>query len=402
MKKYKKLLLFIILFLLVPLKVNATVNMYLFYGDGCPHCAEEEKFLETYLNEVEDVSLIKFEVWHSKDNQELLSKVQNAINNHANGVPYLVIGNKPIVGYYENITDEQIKNTVEKTKSKKKFVDLVQKVIDEEEITDVDKKNSKIGKDDKTDENINVPILGKVDVKKVSLPLVALVMGLVDGFNPCAMWILIFLISILIGMQNKKKLILFGLVFLITSGLFYFLLMFTWLKAIASISLSLVFRIIIAVFALGAGLYNLYSYYKSLKKDDGCTVTNQKQRKNIMLKTKKFTQEKNMIIALLGIMALAISVNFVELLCSAGLPMVFTEILSLNKVSGGMGVIYNLVYIFFFMLDDLIIFLIAVKTMNIKVISTKLGKYSHLAAGIIMLIIGILLIFKPGWVMFNF
>ena len=68
----------------------------------------------------------------------------------------------------------------------------------------------------------------------------------------------------------------------------------------------------------------------------------------------------------------------------------------------GMGIVYNLIYIIFFMLDDFIIFMIAVTTMNIKVISTKYSKYSHLIAGIIMLIIGILLILKPEWVMFNF
>ena len=399
--KYKKILVFITLLLIIPIKVNAKVNMYLFYGDGCPHCAEEEKFFESYLENAEDVSLIKFEVWHSKENQELLSKVQSAINNHSNGVPYLIIGNKPIVGYYEGITDEQIKNTVEKTKKNKKIVDLVQKVIDNEEITDLDKVNGKIGSE-KKDDDIKVPILGKVNAKNVSLPLLSVIMGLVDGFNPCAMWILLFLISVLIGMKNKKKLILFGSVFLLTSGLFYFLLMFTWLKAITSISLSLIFRTIIAIFAIGAGLYNLYNYRKSLKKDDGCTVTSKKQRKNIMIKIRKFTENNNILLGLIGIIILAIGVNFVELLCSAGLPIIYTEVLSINKVSGGMSIIYNLIYIIFFMLDDFIIFLIAVKTMNLKVISTKYSKYSHLFSGIIMLIIGILLIFKPGWVMFNF
>ena len=399
--KYKKILVFITLLLIIPIKVNAKVNMYLFYGDGCPHCAEEEKFFESYLENAEDVSLIKFEVWHSKENQELLSKVQSAINNHSNGVPYLIIGNKPIVGYYEGITDEQIKNTVEKTKKNKKFVDLVQKVIDNEEITDLDKVNGKIDSE-KKDDDIKVPILGKVNAKNVSLPLLSVIMGLVDGFNPCAMWILLFLISVLIGMKNKKKLILFGSVFLLTSGLFYFLLMFTWLKAITSISLSLIFRTIIAIFAVGAGLYNLYNYRKSLKKDDGCTVTSKKQRKNIMIKIRKFTENNNILLGLIGIIILAIGVNFVELLCSAGLPIIYTEVLSINKVSGGISIIYNLIYIIFFMLDDFIIFLIAVKTMNLKVISTKYSKYSHLFSGIIMLIIGILLIFKPGWVMFNF
>ena len=121
-----------------------------------------------------------------------------------------------------------------------------------------------------------------------------------------------------------------------------------------------------------------------------------------MTNIKKFTQEKNLVLGLLVIIVLAIGVNFVELLCSAGLPVVFTEILSINQVSPGVAWIFSLIYIIFFMLDDFIIFFIAVKTMNLKVISTKYSKYSHLAAGIIMLIIGILLIVKPGWVMFNF
>ena len=216
------------------------------------------------------------------------------------------------------------------------------------------------------------------------------------------MWVLIFLISMLIGLKDKKKLILYGSVFLITSGLVYFGLMFTWLSVIAKVSVSLVFRIIIAVFALGAGIYNLYSYIKSLKENDGCTVTNTKQRKTIMTKIKKFTSEKNVILAILGIIVLAIGVNFIELLCSAGLPTLFTEILAINNISMGKGIMYNLIYIIFFMLDDFIIFMIAVTTMNIKVISTKYSKYSHLVAGIIMLIIGILLILKPEWVMFNF
>ena len=399
MKKYRLLFLFAFILLLFPFAVKADkINMYLFYGDGCPHCAEEEEFLDTYLEEETDVELKKYEVWHNKDNQELLVKAQTAINNHASGVPYLIIGNKPIVGYIDGITNEQIKEAVKTAKNNKKLVDKVAKVINNEEVEpDPDPEP-----EPDTPEEISVPLLGKVNVKTVSLPLLSMVLGLVDGFNPCAMWILLFLLSTLIGMKNKKKLILFGSVFLLTSGLFYFLLMFTWLKAITSISLSLVFKTAIAIFAICAGLYNLYNYYKSLKKDDGCTVTNKKQRKDIMLKIRKFTENNNIILGLIGIVVLAITVNFVELLCSAGLPVVFTEVLSLNKVSGGMSIIYNLIYIFFFMLDDAIIFFIAVKTMNLKAISTKYSKYSHLIAGIIMLLIGVLLIVKPSWVMFNF
>ena len=383
--------------MLIPISAHAETkyNIYLFYGKTCPHCAEEEEFLESYLGIYDNVELVKYEVWNSKENRELLTKVQDELNNHASGVPYLVIGEKVIVGYTEGIHDKQIKKEIKEYVSTKKPVDVI-KLIDEGNHIEKPKEKPK------EDKEFTLPILGKVNAKNISLPLLAVVLGLVDGFNPCAMWVLIFLISMLIGLKDKKKLILYGSVFLITSGLVYFGLMFTWLSVIAKVSVSLVFRMIIAVFALGAGIYNLYSYIKSLKENDGCTVTNTKQRKTIMTKIKKFTSEKNVILAILGIIVLAIGVNFIELLCSAGLPTLFTEILAINNISMGKGIMYNLIYIIFFMLDDFIIFMIAVTTMNIKVISTKYSKYSHLVAGIIMLIIGILLILKPEWVMFNF
>ena len=402
MKKIKILILFLLLFIPMNIVHADTIKAYLFYGDGCPHCADEKEFFEEYLKENDDVSLVKYEVWKNSDNRNLFSKVQDKLNDHQTGVPYLVIGNTVILGYTNGITNEKIEKVIEEYRNDSKYEDVVGKIANNEDIGTPTVDNPEKPKPVEKEEKYKLPILGEVNPKNVSLPLISMVIGLVDGFNPCAMWVLIFLLSILIGLKNKRKLILFGSVFLLTSGLFYFLLMFTWLNVIASISLSLIFRMIIAIFAIGAGIFNLYNYYKSLKKDDGCTVTNTSQRKSIMTKIKKFTQEKNLVLGLLGIIVLAIGVNFVELLCSAGLPVVFTEILSINKVSPGAAWIYSLIYIIFFMLDDFIIFFIAVKTMNLKVISTKYSKYSHLAAGIIMLIIGILLIVKPGWVMFNF
>ena len=234
------------------------------------------------------------------------------------------------------------------------------------------------------------------------MPLISVVLGLVDGFNPCAMWVLLFLITTLIGMKDKKRMIILCSTFLFTSGLVYFLLMFSWLNIVINISTSIIIRNIIALFALGAGVYNLYNFYKNLKTDDGCEVVDKKKRKDIFRRIKKFTKEKSLFIAIIGIMALAVSVNIVELLCSAGLPVVFSELLVINNISPAKAVLYDLIYILFFLLDDIIIFCIAIKTMDVVGISSKYNKYSHLIAGIIMLLIGILLLFKPGWLMFNF
>ena len=156
----------------------------------------------------------------------------------------------------------------------------------------------------------------------------------------------------------------------------------------------------IAIIALIGAIINLRAFIKS--RDSGCEVVDDKKRKTIFKKIKKFTHEKSLLLALVGVIGLAISVNLVELACSAGLPLVFTELLVINNVNSFMRFTYTLLYILFFLLDDLVVFFIAMFTMKITGISTKYNKYSHLIGGIIMLLIGILLIFKPEWLMFQF
>jgi hypothetical protein len=108
------------------------------------------------------------------------------------------------------------------------------------------------------------------------------------------------------------------------------------------------------------------------------------------------------LLALVGVIVLAVSVNVMELACSAGLPVMFIEILSMNNLSGVEEAIYIFLYMLFFLIDDLIIFFIAMSTMQVTGFSTKYGKISKLIGGILLLLIGILLILKPEWLMFNF
>ena len=121
-----------------------------------------------------------------------------------------------------------------------------------------------------------------------------------------------------------------------------------------------------------------------------------------MEKIKKITSEKSFLLATLGVMVLAASVNVIELACSAGLPVLFTNVLAMNNTTTIETIIYVLIYILFFLIDDIIVFVIAMCTLNIKAISTRYTKYSHLIGGILMLLIGLLMILKPEWLMFNF
>ena len=266
------------------------------------------------------------------------------------------------------------------------------KVSCDDKVCTIEKSNTKI---------YNVPILGNIDSKSVSLPLLSIVLGLVDGFNPCAMWILVFLISMLIGMKDKKRLIILGSCFILTSGIIYLLFMVSWLNLAMFLSKIVLIRMFIAIVSICLGVYNIYRYLKIINSDDdiGCDVTNTKQRKTIIDNIKKIVKEKSFIISLIGIILLACSVNILELLCSLGLPVIFTEILSFNKLNGFEYGLYMIIYILCFLLDDIIIFFIAIKTLKIKGISNKYTKYSHLIGGLIMLILGLLMIFAPSILM---
>lgn len=424
MKKILKFLIVFAVFLLLPVSAKAdekVINIHLFYGNGCPHCAAEEEFLSDYLKDRTDVKLYKYEVWYDSHNQELLSKVQKEMGTtNKNGVPFTVIGKKTIVGYADGVTDEQIKDAINyylnndyrdyagEITGKVKKTEVKEDTTKDESKTE-DKKENKIEKaddtkdSDQTDENVTVPVLGKINAKKVSLPILAVVLGFVDGFNPCAMWILIFLITMLFNMKDRKKMWILGLTFILTSGIVYLMFMLAWLNLATFISKIAFIRLLIAVIALVVGLINVYKYIDSLKKkDEGCDVVDKKDRKKIMEKIISITHEKKFIIALLGIMVLAASVNIIELMCSIGIPLLFTQILAMNNLSTLSYMIYMFIYIFFFLIDDIVIFVISMVTLKVTGLSTKYTKYSHLVGGIIMLIIGLLLIIKPELLMFNF
>lgn len=424
MKKILKFLIVFAVFLLLPVSAKAdekVINIHLFYGNGCPHCAAEEEFLSDYLKDRTDVKLYKYEIWYDSHNQELLSKVQKEMGTtNKNGVPFTVIGKKTIVGYADGVTDEQIKDAINyylnndyrdyagEITGKVKKAEVKEDITKDESKTE-DKKENKIEKaddtkdSDQTDENVTVPVLGKINAKKVSLPILAVVLGFVDGFNPCAMWILIFLITMLFNMKDRKKMWILGLTFILTSGIVYLMFMLAWLNLATFISKIAFIRLLIAVIALVVGLINIYKYIDSLKKkDEGCDVVDKKDRKKIMEKIISITHEKKFIIALLGIMVLAASVNIIELMCSIGIPLLFTQILAMNNLSTFSYMIYMFIYIFFFLIDDIVIFVISMVTLKVTGLSTKYTKYSHLIGGIIMLIIGLLLIIKPELLMFNF
>lgn len=365
--------------------VNAkNVEMYFFYGKTCPHCEKEQEFLDEMEEKYDDLVINRYEVWNNKKNAKLMQEYAKKLDIKVEGVPFTIVNDEYMFGYSKSSNER------------------IEKMITDALEEKPDNKNDKIP--DETNTVKTLPVLGKVDVKNISIPLLSIILGFVDGFNPCAMWVLLFLITMLIGMKDKKRMWILGIAFLFTSGFVYMLIMLSWLKIVVNIGFNTIFKYVIAAITLIGAIVNIRSFIKSCINDSsgGCTVVDSKKRTKTFDKIKKFTSEKSFILAILGVIGLAISVNLVELACSAGLPIIYTEILALNNIAGLKAFLYTLIYIFFFLIDDAIVFIIAMITLKVTGITTKYTKYSHLVGGILMLMMGILLIFKPEWLMFSF
>lgn len=361
-------------------KKEDVVNIYLFYSNTCPHCAKEEKVLNQLEDEYGDkIKVFRYEVNDDVDNLLLMYDVKELLNVEGSkaGVPFTVIGKEYYLGYSEwvgNDLEEQIRHNLE---------------LDSQEETVVEK-----GK-------VNLPLLGEVNAADTAVGVAAVILGFVDGFNPCAMWVLLFIISMLFGMKDRRKMFILGFTFLFTSALFYFLSMLG-INLILDFITTDQIRDLIGIVAIIFGIYNLYVYFRDRKLEDGCQIVDEKKRKTIMAKVKKIKNARNFFIALGGIIVLAISVNMVELACSAGFPMVFNEILVANEIGGFMRIIYLLLYVFFYMIDDMVVFTISMCTLSIAGMTTKYNKLIKIIGGILMLIMGLLLIFKPEWIMLKF
>ena len=391
MKKKLLIILFTIL-LIVPLNLKALsvnykdevseitgakveegkVNLYLFHGRDCPHCKAEIKWLQSIEEEYKDkLNIIYYEVWYDEANAQKMQQVKNKLGVKENGVPFTVIGEKTFVGY-SDIVSEFIKEAIS------------------EYIPEID-----------SDGNISLGIFGQFNVKQSSITLVAVVLGLIDGFNPCAMWVLLFLIGMLFKMNNKKRAWALGIAFLFMSAFIYFMSMLG-INVVLRVATIDWIKKAIAIFILVTGTINLYKYFKMRKKETGCEVVNETRRKKLITRIRNIIDSKSFVLALIGICILGISVNLVELACSLGFPVVFNELLAINNITGAARIFYLLLYILFYMIDDLAVFIISMITLEATGITNKYNKLCTLVSAIIMILMGSLLIIKPEWLMLNF
>ncbi len=371
------------------------VIIHFFWAKGCSHCAEEKVFLNKLVEKYPQLMIKGYELTSSQENLKILQRVGEELeaNVVSAPVPFTVIGKEYLIGYLnEDTTGRRIEAMVNDA-FENGYEDFVTNLLFNQSVQS-NKEQVKGAVD-----ILKVPVFGDLDLKSFSLPLLTFIVALLDGFNPCAMWTLIFLISLLLGMRNRKRMWLLGIAFIVTSAFVYFLFLSAWLNLFLFLGWVIWVRILIGLVALVAGGYYLKDYW--MNKSGSCPVTGSQKKQKVFEKIKVIVQKKQFLLALGGIVLLAIAVNTVELICSAGLPAVYTQILALANLPAWQYYFYLLFYVFIFMLDDLFVFFAAMITLRATGIQTKYARYSHLIGGLLMLIIGLLLLFKPEILMFG-
>lgn len=392
---------------------STSVPVYFFWAEGCPHCEATREFLDQ-LNEEHyynvELNIRDFEVSKDAKHQELLSELCKEWSISPVGVPVTVVGVTPFSGFnvdYENKFRAAITSYVDEGKTDEVDVLIESFVATIDTPTDpIDLTDPRETCDDGTTcpitptaNIITLPWFGAVDTTTVSLPMLTVMIGTLDGFNPCAMWTLVFLISLLLGMKDKKRMWILGSAFIVGSGAVYFLFMAAWLNFLLFIGMVATIRLLIGVTAFGFGIYNFKEFF--FNKDAACKITGNEKRQKVFSKLRALAHEPRFWLAFIGILALAFAVNLVELLCSAGFPAVYTQVLTLNHLPSWQYYLYLLLYIFFFMIDDLIVFFVSMATLQATGITTRYTRVSQFIGGFLMTIIGILLLFKPEWLMWG-
>ena len=383
MKKFLGIL-FLIIFLSFLIRVDFSfaqnyhsLEIYFFYSALCPVCIEQKKFLDELEKKYPEIKINRYEIIRVPENQELLRDFYEKykVPGREQGlVPVTFIAENYFVGFNEKIA-EDIEGCV---------------------------RECLFGEEREVSQIIEIPFFGQVDLSKLSLPLLTVTVAALDGINPCAMWILLFLITLLINVRSRKRIWLIGGIFIATSGIFYYLILAAWLNLFLAIRYVDLTRIIIGAVALGVGIWqikNFITYHPGVCRVIGITSKIEKKLQ-LRERAEKIVTAPLGLGMIAGVIVLALGVNLIEFFCSAGLPAIYTQILALNPMPDLSYYLYLLLYTFVFMLDDLIVFSLAVITLTKMGFTEKYNYWATLFGGILILILGILLIFKPEFLMF--
>ncbi|MDJ0955884.1 MAG: thioredoxin family protein [Arenicellales bacterium] len=344
-------------------------TIVIFHRPNCPHCGRALDFLADLKKQHPSVTITKLDINESPEIRHRFIVLNQKLKVQRPGVPSFLICENFLVGF----------DTAQTTGVEiKRFLRL--------ETGPAPPQPPHSGW-------VEIPWLGAIDINNMGLPLFTVTMGLIDGFNPCAMWVLLFLLSLLVHLKDRRRIVLIAGTFVLVSGVVYFAFMAAWLNLFLVVGVSRSLQISVGILAIVIGAVNVKDFFAI---SEGFSLTIPDSAKpGIYARVRRIINAENLAAALTGVTVLAVLVNLIELLCTAGLPAVYTQILVSHDLdtTGHYG--YLLLYNVAYMIDDALMVGIVVYTLSHYKLGEKYGRWLKLVSGCVIAGLGTLLVFAP-------
>ncbi len=390
------------------------VNIYFFWGQGCPHCAQAKPVLEEIVNANPKIGMYDYDLYTNQEYTEIFFAFGAALDFEPQYVPTIIIGERYWVGYSEDYRQEIIEYinfclesgcpdpggevlagffpSSSPTSAEPTATPDVRTTPTDEPVSSPTP--SENGNSGKPGQSITLPLIGTIDLTNRSILISTVLISLVDGFNPCSVWVLSMLLAITLNTRSRKKVLLIGFVFIFVTGLIYALFiggLFTVFKIVSFVGWI---QIIVAVVAFIFGLINIKDYFW-FKEGVSLTISDKKKPGIYKGIRRVLNAEENIWAMILGTIVLAAGVSLVEFSCTAGFPVLWTNLLSSQGVTGLAFIGFLLVYMIIYQIDELGIFLVSVFTLRKSKFEEKHGRILKLIGGMLMLSLAVVMLIDP-------
>ena len=348
------------------------VHLYLFWSLTCPHCLTARPQILELVSQHGWIRLHDHELSENPANVERFIELAKSLGEEAQAVPTLIYCGQMEVGWEDRPTAANA------------FLSRLESCRQH---------GANSATPPLVTPSLNIPLIGEIDAAKLSLPLLTILLAGLDAFNPCAFFVLLFLLSLLVHQQNRQRMLIIGGVFVAFSGLMYFAFMAAWLNLFLLIGSLPWVTAAAGLVALLMAAVNLKDY---LFFHQGITLSIPEGGKaDIFQRARRILNAGNLPAMLATTVLLAIAANFYELLCTAGFPMVFTRLLTLQESSTTQHYLYLALYNVIYVLPLLLIVLAFVRSMGARKLSEREGRLLKLLSGLMMFGLGLLLLLAP-------
>jgi glutaredoxin len=365
---------------------DGTPTMEVFVREGCPHCAKAEQFLEKLGKEMPGLRIVIRDVLEEPAALARLQEISKAQDAATARVPAFFVGGQLIMGFsQEASTDKLIRGALQGQRVK------AAGGAGDTSCAAQDASTCRMETEAPANGGFEVTLFGRtVTLEDVGLPAFTIIMGLLDGLNPCSIWVLILMISLLATLNDRKRMLAIAGTFVIVEGVAYFIFMAAWLNLFLLIGLSRASQVAVAAIAIAAGLVNVKDF---VAPGVGFSLSiSDKHKPGIYARMRGILHAQSLPAAIAGVIVLGLLVQVVEFMCTSGFPALFTRILTLRQLDTASYYGYLLLYNVAYMFDDVIVLAIGVTTLSHRRLQEKEGRWLKFLAGLAMVGLGLYLL----------